>query len=246
MKKRKVIYLSLLMIGMFTLLFSNCKKDENETLAELTTTEISEIGATTASGGGNITSSGGVSISQIGVCWSKSQNPTISDNKTEDGSKTGNFVSKLTGLEQGTMYYVKAYATTSNGTAYGNEVSFTTITQEQSYLSATIDGVNYNASSITIVNGQGKIGISGLDGTSNIIVWLPNNITIGAHSTSMVGDYVINYLPSPGIFYISSSGTINISEYNASTGKIVGTFNCTAQSSNSSKTISNGSFLTYK
>jgi len=96
------------------------------TLPTVTTTAISDITTVTASGGGNVTSDGNATVTARGVCWSISQNPTIADNKTTDGTGTGSFVSSLTGLSPNTTYYVRAYATNSEGTAYGNQVSFIT------------------------------------------------------------------------------------------------------------------------
>ena len=95
-------------------------------LASLTTTAISSITGTTASSGGNITSAGSATVTARGVCWSTSVNPTIANSKTIDGADTGIFTSSLTGLTAGTTYYVRAYATNSIGTSYGNQVSFTT------------------------------------------------------------------------------------------------------------------------
>jgi len=93
----------------------------------LSTTAASAITTTTASSGGNISSDGGGSNTARGVCWSTSQNPTIAlTTKTSDGTGTGSFSSNLTGLSPNTLYYVRAYATNSTGTAYGNQVSFTT------------------------------------------------------------------------------------------------------------------------
>lgn len=92
----------------------------------LTTTNASVITQTTAQSGGAISSDGGATITVRGVCWSTIQNPTTANNKTTDGSGTGNFVSALTGLLPSTIYYIRAYATNSSGTAYGNEVAFTT------------------------------------------------------------------------------------------------------------------------
>ena len=92
----------------------------------LTTTAISAVSATSSASGGNITSDGGATITARGVCWSTSSNPTISNNKTTDGNGTGSFTSSLTGLTSATKYYVRAFATNSAGTAYGNEVNFTT------------------------------------------------------------------------------------------------------------------------
>lgn len=95
-------------------------------LPTLTTDDISSITQTTAVSGGNITDDGGADVTARGVCWSISQSPTIDDSKTEDGTGTGTFTSNITGISPGTTYYVRAYATNSAGTAYGNEVSFDT------------------------------------------------------------------------------------------------------------------------
>ena len=89
----------------------------------ITTIDLSAITSTTATSGGNITNDGGSPVTARGVCWSTSQNPTIADSKTSDGSGTGNFTSSITGLSPGGTYYVRAYATNSIGTAYGNQVT---------------------------------------------------------------------------------------------------------------------------
>ena len=93
----------------------------------VTTTAISEIDKTTATGGGEVTADGGATVTARGICWSTTQNPTISDSYTTDGTGTGSFTSSMTGLAANTTYYVRAYATNSAGTAYGEEVSFTTL-----------------------------------------------------------------------------------------------------------------------
>lgn len=105
------------------LLAQGCKKS---TIPELTTVAISDVTLTTAVSGGNITSDGGEEIIQKGVCWSTTENPTISSTVTNDGNGPANYASNLVGLTAGTMYYVRAYATNSVGTAYGDELSFTT------------------------------------------------------------------------------------------------------------------------
>ena len=93
----------------------------------LTTTNVNNISNITASSGGNISSDGGATVTSRGVCWSTSQNPTVSlSSITNDGSGTGTFSSWITGLQSSTTYYVRAYATNSVGTAYGSQVSFTT------------------------------------------------------------------------------------------------------------------------
>ena len=95
-------------------------------LPTVITTAVNNVAQTIATCGGNVTSDGGATVTARGVCWSTSQNPTTTDSHTSDGSGTGSFTSNLTGLTSSTTYYVRAYATNSAGTSYGNEVSFTT------------------------------------------------------------------------------------------------------------------------
>lgn len=92
----------------------------------LTTTQVTSIGLTTAVSGGNITSDGNAAVTAKGVCWATTHNPTIQNAFTADGTGSGTFASNLTGLTPGTTYYIRAYATNSVGTAYGNELSFST------------------------------------------------------------------------------------------------------------------------
>lgn len=120
-------------MGVLLIFASSCKKDDDDNrngnntgIPVLSTTAITDITQTTAKSGGNITSDGGATVTVRGVCWSTNQTPTISDNKTTDGTGAGNFVSSISGLTANTTYYVRAYATNSNGTAYGSAMSFTT------------------------------------------------------------------------------------------------------------------------
>ncbi len=104
-----------------------CTKKEPLTAPILSTMPVKNITATLASSGGNITSDGGASVTGRGVCWSKITGPTTALNtKTSDGTGIGTFSSSITALTANTIYYVKAYATNSVGTTYGNELKFTT------------------------------------------------------------------------------------------------------------------------
>jgi endonuclease I len=96
-------------------------------LATVTTDAITAITINTASSGGNITSDGGAAVTARGVCWNTSPAPTLANSFTVDGSGTAPYVSSLTGLTELTTYYVRAYATNSAGTAYGNELFFATL-----------------------------------------------------------------------------------------------------------------------
>ena len=88
----------------------------------VTTTQLSSITSSTALCGGNVVSNGSASVTARGVCWNTAKNPTIANSKTSDGEGNGIFTSSLTGCLPGTTYYVRAYATTSYGTEYGNEL----------------------------------------------------------------------------------------------------------------------------
>jgi hypothetical protein len=125
--KTKILSYPTILIIFVCLVLSNCKKDPVKTAPVITVSEVIDITATTATAGGEVTADGGASITAYGVCWSKNQNPTISDNKTSDGTGSGSFVSHLTGLTEGTVYYIKAYATNSIGTGYSNQSTFTTL-----------------------------------------------------------------------------------------------------------------------
>lgn len=92
----------------------------------IATSSVTNITHYTATCGGNVTSDGGAIVTTRGVCWSTSPNPTTGSNHTTDGSGTGTFASSLTGLSASTLYYVRAYAINTIGTAYGNETTFLT------------------------------------------------------------------------------------------------------------------------
>ena len=95
-------------------------------LPTVATGTVSSIMSTSAVCSGNVTSDGGFSVTAKGFCWGTAQYPTISGPHSNDGSGIGSYNGSMTNLSVGTTYYVRAYATNSNGTAYGNQVSFTT------------------------------------------------------------------------------------------------------------------------
>jgi uncharacterized protein (TIGR02145 family) len=116
-------------------------------MSTLTTSSIADITSSSATSGGNITSDGGGSITARGVCWSTLSGPTTADSKTIDGNGTGIYSSFLTSLNPGTLYYVRAYATNSAGTAYGNQVSFTTSSEIPSLTTVTVNTITHNSAS---------------------------------------------------------------------------------------------------
>ena len=93
----------------------------------VTTVAATDIEFNDATVGGNVTSDNGASVTERGVCWATTANPTVSNNKRTSGTGTGTFSVTLSSLSDGTTYYVRAYAINSVGIAYGNTVTFTTV-----------------------------------------------------------------------------------------------------------------------
>ena len=119
-------YIFFIVSGLALLCISSCNEEEIKTVPVVTTSQITDAGPFSVSCGGNISNDGSSTITARGVCWSTLPGPTIKDKRTIDGAGTGAFTSIIDGLKSNTMYYVRAYATNSEGTGYGNEISFTT------------------------------------------------------------------------------------------------------------------------
>lgn len=120
---------NLILIFLFVIVISllnSCDKDDSIDIPTISTNNIHSVTDSSATSGGYITSEGNSNVTSRGVCWSTTQNPVINNNRTIDGNGSGIYNSYLTGLEPNTTYYVRAYATNSSGTSYGEELIFTT------------------------------------------------------------------------------------------------------------------------
>lgn len=109
------------------------------TLPTVTTSDVTNITSSTATCGGNVTSDGGASVVARGVCWSLTHNPTLDNSHTTDGTGIGTFTSEISGMLSEKVYYVRAYARNSEGTAYGNEVVFATLPEQPTIPEGAID-----------------------------------------------------------------------------------------------------------
>lgn len=94
--------------------------------ATVTTSSALSVTANSASLGGNVTADGGGTVTARGVCWNTTGSPTTGDNSNSNGSGTGSFSETISSFTANTTYYVRAYATNSEGTSYGIQFSFTT------------------------------------------------------------------------------------------------------------------------
>lgn len=152
----------------------------------VTTNSVSNITATTASCGGNVTSTGGASVTARGVCWSTSQNPTVSGSHTTDGSGSGSFTSNITGLSANTTYYVRAYATNSVGTVYGEQKTFTTVAVTQP--TVTTSSVS-NITTASVICGGNVTSDGNATVTARGVCWSTsqNPMVSGSHTTNGSG-----------------------------------------------------------
>lgn len=123
----------------------------------VSTAAVTSISYTTATGGGNVTSDGGSNVTKQGICWSKDHDPVYEGQHLTIGSGVGSFTGQMTGLDDGTTYYVKAYAKNDVGMSYGEEVTFTTLTiAEPTVTTTSITNVEW-----TEATGKGKVTDNG-------------------------------------------------------------------------------------
>ena len=168
------------------------------TLGDVTVTEptvstntVSSITANTAICGGNVTSDGGGTVTARGVCWSTSQNPTISNNRSIDGIGTGNFISNLSNLAPQTTYYVRAYATNEAGTSYGAQKSFTTLDEEpEETISGTENGHDYVDLGLSVKWANCNIGANKPEEYGDYFAW---------GETTTKSDYLSSNCPTYGL-----------------------------------------------
>jgi hypothetical protein len=178
------------------------------------TVAVTEVTATRATCGGNVSSDGGGTIIARGVCWSTSPNPTIEDNKTTNGNGVGTFTSNMTNLEHNTTYYVRAYATYEVGTAYGEEVSFTTLAV-YSPATGTSNGYGYVDLGLSVKWATCNVGASKPEEYGNYYAWgeITTKETYDEANCPTYG-LSISQLQSQG--YIDSKGNLT-SQYDAAT-----------------------------
>ncbi len=181
----KTIITKMSIIGLIVLMMASCKKDmemPSGKFVNIKTNEVTEITAFSAV----VSAYVGADCDERGVCWSRSSNPTVSDSHTTDGSGMGSFTSSITGLWTNTTYYVRAYATDSKGTSYGEQKIF--ITSRVSVPTVTTSSVS-NITRFTATCGGNVTSDGGATVTARGVCWStsPNPLISNSHTTNGSG-----------------------------------------------------------
>jgi hypothetical protein len=179
-------------------------------LPTCSTAAVTNILTTTATGGGVITDTGFARITDKGICWSTSSGPTTANSKVSNGSGPATFISNITGLSGGAVrYYVRAYAVNSAGTAYGNEVTFTTPPTTPTLTTTAISNItNTTASSGGNISSDGGSAI-----TARGICWSTSSGPTTSNSRTVNGTGLgafssnLNFLASGVTYYVRAYAT---------------------------------------
>jgi hypothetical protein len=181
--------LRLIILSIIAIVFAaaSCKKDVITSIPVVTTVELTNITDTSATSGGSITDAGGLSTMEKGVCYSTSENPTTADSKITSISDTKDFVCNLIGLKGGVTYYIRAFATNSLGTGYGQSVILTTVIKNQalSLGSGYANDVYYSLKNGIIAapaRASWDIGFSVATRSSSIIINGGSGVTLKAYA----------------------------------------------------------------
>lgn len=152
--KNKIWYCSLIVVGFVLILTDSCKKSDQAQVPEVFTKGVRMVTFGTAVFDGEITSNGGSRLSEQGFCCSTRHQPVITDNKVMmNFDDICRYSTQVRGLSSNTDYYVRAYATNSIGTAYGEELSFTTLI-DHSGETGTVEDIEGNVYKTIVIGSQ--------------------------------------------------------------------------------------------
>lgn len=168
--------LSVLAAAIIVFSFFSCKKK----LPEVTTYPVTSITGNSAQGGGKVTDEGDAKVTRRGVCWSIYHEPNINNSQELAGEGEGSYTAFMGNLTNNTLYYVRAFATSEAGTAYGEELQFTTVNTSI----PTLPTILYNGTLIYVYptdnNASTICGPNGATGATSITNGTQNTATLNA------------------------------------------------------------------
>ncbi|MBR4217840.1 MAG: hypothetical protein IKR71_02195 [Bacteroidales bacterium] len=152
------------------------KTREAKALPEVVTVKVDAF-STSADVNCEVVSSG-ETVTERGICFSKSENPDTTATKVVDSNpKVGTYTLTANGLEENTTYYVKAYATSWAGIAYGDTIKFSTVTLSiPEVKTLSVDKVGSSSATVT-----SKLMVMG--GSANLEVGVVCSDTVAEPTT---------------------------------------------------------------
>lgn len=221
-----------------TAFFDNVFLKKTEAPTGVSTGTAGSITATGATiSGSNVTADGGSAITERGVVYATTSNPTISNSKVTAAGTTGSFDSTLTDLSPSTTYYVRAYATNSIGTTYGSEAFFTTTAGTSPTLSAVT-----LASALSTTNGTASPGVSftasGTNLSANILVTAQSGYEVSTSEGTGYGGSVS--VSSGTTVYVRFAANQPMGTYNSAAAAVLssaGASNVNVTTSSSGNTV---------
>jgi uncharacterized protein (TIGR02145 family) len=192
-------------------LLTGCKKDKQGVLATLTTTGVTNITAVSATLGGNISNTGGTTLTSRGICWATHTNPNLTDSLKYDNGGTGAYYVSVTSLNANTIYYVRAFVINGTGTAYGDQVTFTTAKGLPTVTTTAITGLSASAATAksggTVVNNGGAtVTLSGICWSTSQNPTISNSKTTDSVGTGAFTS-TLSLLISNSTYYVKAYAT---------------------------------------
>ena len=188
---------------MWTEIFNFTTTDQQDK-PTVETVAASNITMTSASVECNVTNDGGSFVSERGICYSKFENPSLSDSVRYAGTGIGRYTCEMTNLTNATTYYIRAFATNSEGTSFGDVITIRTI-EHPSLATVTTDEVS-DITINTAVCGGNVIN----DGYAEIT---ERGICYATHQEPTVFDYKVSGGEGMGLFQCRMSGLEMMTTY---------------------------------
>jgi uncharacterized protein (TIGR02145 family) len=189
-----------------------CLKD---TLPVVITSPIISFTDSSVTGGGEVLYDGGRYVTSRGICIGTTSNPTIANDTTNNGTGLGQFTSYKKGLQPGTAYYVRAYATNIEGTSYGSQIIFTTGIAKPQVTTGTISDTTMTTATVlgnnVLSDGGSPITHKGVCWSESINPLITDNVTDNGTGTgtynSLLTDLTRNTLYYVRAYATNDAGT---------------------------------------
>ena len=188
---------------MWTEIFSFTTTDQQDK-PSVETIEATNITMTSAKVEGNVTNDGGSFVTERGICYSIYENPTLSDSVRLAGTGIGRFYCEMTNLTNATTYYIRAFATNSEGTSFGDVITVRTV-EHPMLATVTVDEVS-DITINTAVCGGNVIN----DGFAEVD---EKGICYSTHHEPTVFDYKVVGGAGLGLFQCRMSGLEMLTTY---------------------------------